>query len=261
VAVATTGIGRQCAKLLIDVLETLYPESVIEVDTDGVYFSAENYNEERIIHYFNEALREKFKKDLNLTIDVDFYEKGYFHKAKNYILKKGNNIILHGAAMKASSKDNISKNLISELADAKVNGKPVDGIIQKYKALDFPLRDFAMQVTLGMHMHEYKNQNCISVNIAKQAFHHYKIKPQLGNSYHYVKCREGYRLFQLAKKEEIDIKYYAKKVDKILKMFESEYEETKQVSQFLDDDAMEWEGEIEEVKIEEKKPMSLGDFL
>ena len=261
VAVATTGIGRQCAKLLIDVLETLYPESVIEVDTDGVYFSAENYNEERIIHYFNEALREKFKKDLNLTIDVDFYEKGYFHKAKNYILKKGNNIILHGAAMKASSKDNISKNLISELADAKVNGKPVDGIIQKYKALDFPLRDFAMQVTLGMHMHEYKNQNCISVNIAKQAFHHYKIKPQLGNSYHYVKCREGYRLFQLAKKEEIDIKYYAKKVDKILKMFESEYEDTKQVSQFLDNEATEWEGEIEEVKIEEKKPMSLGDFL
>jgi len=262
VAVATTGIGRQCAKLLIDVLETLYPNSVIEVDTDGVYFTAEDYNEERIIHYFNEALREKFKKELDLTIDVDIYERGYFHKAKNYILKKGNNIILHGAAMKASSKDNISKNLINELADAKVNDKPTDGIIQKYKALDFPLRDFAMQVTMGRHIYEYKNQNCISVNIANQAFHHFKIKPQIGNNYFYVKCREGYRLYQLVKKEDIDIKYYSKKVDKILKMFESEYEVTKKVGQFLDDEEeTEWEGDIEEVKVEEKKPMSLEDFL
>ena len=40
IAVATTGIGRECANLLIDVLEKLYPNSVIEVDTDGVYFSA-----------------------------------------------------------------------------------------------------------------------------------------------------------------------------------------------------------------------------
>ena len=73
-AIGTTGIGRECAKLLITVLEKLYPDCVVEVDTDGVYFTAENVNVERIMFYFNRALKTKFKKDLDLTIDIDDYD-------------------------------------------------------------------------------------------------------------------------------------------------------------------------------------------
>ena len=266
IAVATTGIGRECIKLLIDVLEKLYPGSVVEVDTDGVYFTAENWNEERIIHYFNIELEKKFKKKLDLTIDVDAYDCGYFHRAKNYILKKGDNIILHGAAMKASSKDNISKSLIKDLARAKLNGKSTDPTVVRYKQnlTDFPLQDFAMQVQMGMHLHQYKNKNCISVNIAMQAQKHFKLKPRIGNNYHYIKTNGGYTLYQLTKKKDIDFKYYRKKVDKILEMLDSEYELTAPVGTFLDGEGDEWQEDFEEVKKTKKvknQPMNIDNFL
>jgi len=263
IAVATTGIGRECAKLLINVLDTLYPKSVIEVDTDGVYFTAEEYNKERIIHYFNDALKKKFKKDLNLTIDIDDYPAGYFHKAKNYILlTKEGNVILHGAAMKASSKDGISKKLIQDLARAKLEGKSTDSIVLRYKNLqDFQLSDFAMQVTLGRRIHEYKSINCIPVNIAMQAQKAFNIKPQVGNVHHYVKTIYGYQLFQLAKKDDLDLKYYSKKIDKIVKMFELEYELTAPIGSFIGKESESWEQEEDTKIVEKKAPMRLDDFL
>lgn len=262
IAVATTGIGRECAKLLIDVLEKLYPESVIEVDTDGVYFTAEGYNEERILHYFSEELEKKFKKKLNLNIDIDTYDCGFFHKAKNYILKKGDNIILHGAAMKASSKDLLSKNLINDLARAKLEGKSTETIVLKYKSelKDFPLRDFAMQVQMGMGLREYKNPGCLSVQMAMKGQQHFGLKPQKGNVYHYIKCVYGYELYQLAKKENIDFKYYKEKIDKIIKMLESEYEMFEKIGDFLEGSGG-WQEEVEERKIKENQPMRLDGFL
>jgi len=266
-AVATTGIGRECAKLLIDVLETLYPGSVIEVDTDGVYFSAENYNEERILTYFNEALEKKFKKKLNLTIDIDEYERGFFHKAKNYVLMKKGKVILHGAAMKASSKDPLSKMVINELATAKLSGMSTDVIVKKYKNLnvnDFKLRDFAMQVTMARHPHQYteKGRSHLSYQMAQRALRHFNLAPKIGNEYHYIKVRDGYELYQLTKKEDIDIKYYQNKVDKIIAMMQAEYEMFTPLNEFLDTTHNGWDDEYEESHIQkENKPSSLDAFL
>lgn len=264
-AVGTTGIGRECAKLLIDVLEELYPKSVIEVDTDGVYFSAENYNEERIIYYFNKALKEKFKKNLNLTIDIDTYDAGYFHKAKNYILKKGDNIILHGVGLKSSSKDPLSKHIIDELARAKLFGKSTSPIVQKYRHIrvdDFELRDFAMQVSLGKRLADYteRGRQHISFQMAMRAQRYFNIIPKRGTSYHYIKVNYGYELFQLVKKNDIDIPYYQKKINKIIEMLSSEYKLLSPLGDFIDDCSQEW---LEEpiTRLKTKNPVGLEGFL
>ena len=210
-------------------------------------------------------MEKKFKKKLDLSIDVDSYDVGFFHKAKNYMLKKGDNIILHGAAMKASSKDNISKNLIMDLARAKLEGKVTDHITVRYKQnlVDFPIRDFAMQVTMGRHLYQYKNHNCVSVNVALQAQKHFNVKPQMGNNYHYVKTKDGYTLYQLVKKEDIDFKYYRKKVDKILTMLESEYALTNPISSYFEGEGEDWqEDSYESSKIKkDNQPLKLDNFL
>ncbi|MHA1866011.1 MAG: DNA polymerase domain-containing protein [Candidatus Heimdallarchaeaceae archaeon] len=263
IAVATTGIGRECAKLLIDVLEKLYPDSVIEVDTDGVYFSTENYNKERIIYYFNQALKEKFKKELNLSIDIDKFDAGYFHKAKNYILKRGNTIILHGVAIKASNKDGISKKLIYSLAESKLEGQPTDDIVKRFESEleKFEIDDFAMQVTLGKPLNAYKSKNCIPLRMAVKAYQHLGIKPVPGNVYHYVKTVYGYELLQLTKKQDIDYKYYREKVKRIVKMFESEYAIHKPVSWFTDGEVTEiWE-DSESIKEGKPKTFNVEDFF
>jgi len=225
-AIATTGIGRECAKVLVDILEESYPRSVTNLDTDGVHFSAPKIDEEKIISLFNKRLKEKFKRDLNIYIDIDSYDKGYFHKSKNYILQKGEKIILHGVAMKASSKSKIKMNLIKELAVAKLNEEPIDDIIKKYtdNLLDFPLRDFAMHVTMGMHPWQYKNKSCIACQIAKQAKDNFNLEPSIGNEYYYIKENDGYVLYQLAKKDNIDIDYYIDDIYSTLKIFEPEME-------------------------------------
>ena len=223
IAIATCGIGRQCALLLIEILEELYPGSTIEVDTDGVYFSAKEINKESILKKFNEALLHKFKKEIQLSIDIDEYAKGYFYKAKNYVLRtKKDKIIYHGAAMKASNKNKLSRNLISDLSKAKLDGKETDSIIQKYMKLDFPLEDFAMNKKLGMHITQYKNtDSSISSRMALLAKKHLGVEPEINNIYYYVKTKFGYDLLQLANKKDLDYSYYEDQIRTIVEMFDA----------------------------------------
>jgi len=222
IAVATCGIGRECAQLLIDVLLKLYKNSVIEKDTDGVYFIATNVNKEKIYELFEKSLSNKFKKELDLSIDIDDYDKGYFYKTKNYVLQRGKNLIFHGVAMKASSKNKISKSLINELAHATLNEKTTGRIIREYRKLDFPLNDFAMSVTLGMRLRDYKSKNAIASRMAIDAERKLDIKAVVGTQYHYIKTHNGYKLLDIAKKSDIDGDYYLNQVNRIIKMFDAE---------------------------------------
>ena len=222
IAVATCGIGRECAQLLIDVLLKLYKNSVIEKDTDGVYFIATNVDKEKIYELFEKSLLNKFKKELNLSIDIDEYDKGYFYKTKNYVLQRGKNLIFHGVAMKASSKNKISKSLINELAHATLNEETTGSIVREYRKLDFPLNDFAMSVTLGMNLREYKSKNAIASRMAIEAERKLDIKAVVGTQYHYIKTYNGYKLLDISKKSDIDGEYYLNQVNRIIKMFDAE---------------------------------------
>jgi len=223
IAIAVTGIGRQCAQLLMDVLNELSSNSVIETDTDGVYYTAENVSEEQVIKRFQKRLEEKFPKKLKLSIDVDSYDKGYFYKAKNYVLKKGDKLIFHGGAMKASSKNDLSRNLIYDLAEAKFSEEDTKPIIRRYKRLEFPLEDFAMSKRMGMHWKQYKRpESTIVCRLAKDAEEFMGRKPEIGNQYHYIKALHDFKLLEVSTKQDIDRKYYEKQIDKIVKMFDIE---------------------------------------
>jgi DNA polymerase elongation subunit (family B) len=224
IAIATTGIGRECAQLLIDILEDLYPKSVIEVDTDGVYFSAQNVNHENIQELFNKKINEKFKKNLNLSIDLDSYPGGYFYLAKNYVLLRDDGeLILHGAGMKAKSMSGICKSLIKKIARAKLENKDIQSIIDEYMKLDFPLTAFAMNTTLGRHMSQYKNPtSTLGSRLALIAEQQLGIKPEIGNNYYYIKSIGGYKLLELSDKYMIDENYYRNEIKKIVEMFKEQ---------------------------------------
>ena len=223
-AIATTGFGRQCAQLLIDILEELYSKSVIEIDTDGVYFYVKEgyeFNKKKVIEAFNNRIVEKFKRPLNLSIDIDEYPKGYFYAMKNYVLvnEKGE-LIFHGGAFKSSRQCNMSKKLKEEIAWAKLDKKDERPIIDKYRKLDFELEDFAMNVKMGQHPNQYSNQTGFVMSLARQAEAHFGIKPRIGNQYYYVKSYSGYKLLELASKDDLDTNYYQKEIDKVIKMFD-----------------------------------------
>lgn len=202
---------------------------VICHNTDGVYFSAQNFNEKELLKRFNKELKSYFGKDnLELSVDIDPFVSGYFYKAKNYtLLTEEGKIIYHGVAMKASSKNEISRSLIKKLAYAKLHEKPIEPIIEEYLKLDFSLKDFAMNVELGMPIREYKNKNSIGPRMASQAQVHFGVEPEVGNSYAYVKTHAGYKLLQLSEKRELDLNYYREQVEKIANIFSVKTQETK----------------------------------
>ena len=227
IAVATTGIGRVCAQLLIDLLERLYPNSVIEVDTDGVYFNAGTIDKELIKSEFRKAILQRFHKDLALSIDIDDYKAGYFYRAKNYVLLSNKDVIIfHGAAIKARNKSLLKKSLIEELAKAKLSNQPTKPIIDRYLSLDFPIKYFAMNFRLGRPLHFYKNKGCLQVNIAEQG-KALKIKPEIGTIYHYIKSNNGFVLFENAKIEDIDRQYYINEVKTVADIFKVQTTEQK----------------------------------
>lgn len=228
-AIATTGIGRVCAQLLIDILEELHPGCVVEIDTDGVYFSANNVDKDILQELFIKRLKERFKKDLDLTIDIDDFKKGYFYKMKNYVLEKENGeLIFHGVAMKARNKDLLKRTLILELARAKLDGELTQPIVNKFKKLDFDLKYFAMNITLGMHMSQYVNpESTLGSRLALDAQKRYGIKPEIGNTYYYVKCNSGYKLLDTVSKPMIDRNYYLEEIDTVVEIFEEEHKAPK----------------------------------
>ncbi len=228
IAIAITGIGRQCIQLAIDTLESLYPNSVCEFDTDGCYFTAKNFDEDAFQTRFKQALKDKFKRSLDLEVEIDHYEKGWFYLAKNYILKKGDNVIIHGAALKGSHKAPIERDLTKELANVVLEGSPVAPIGKKYTdeldALSFPLKELAMQMTMGKPLKAYKSENCTIMQLARQAKEHFNIEPEEGNSYYYIKTKSGFKLLQLAERDnnisqDVDIPYYVKKIEGIVEIF------------------------------------------
>lgn len=225
-AIATTAIGREVMMMLVDIIKTHHgPKSVIEVDTDGCYYSCDplSFNNDLIRTELANQIKERFHSNIALSIDFDIYKAGWFYKAKNYaLLTENNKIILHGASMKASNKNRLSKNLISELAKAKLHAQPVDDIKKKYQSLDFPLLWFAMNIKMGKRLNSYKSDNALSKRLAVEAQDKLGIEPKIGNIYHYVKTNAGYTLFQLAKKSDIDRSYYLQQVATIIEMFDEQ---------------------------------------
>ena len=222
IAVTTTAIGREVMKILLSVIRDFYGNVIYDVDTDGVYFTCnpKEFNKNRIRTELAKRLEERFHKKVNLSIDFDEYKAGYFYKAKNYVLLTlDDKIIFHGNTMKSSSKNILSRELIFQLAKAKLFDKPTKPIVDQFISLDFPLKHFAMNVRMGKHLHQYKNDSILVKRLALIAKEELGLTPEQGNIYHYVKTNDGYQLYQLAKKEDIDRKYYLQQIDTILEVF------------------------------------------
>jgi len=182
------------------------------------------FSKKAVIKSFEDALIKRFKRKVNLKIDFDYYPAGYFYKSKNYVLlTEDGKKIFHGAAMKASSKNLLSKNLINELAEAKLHKKPTEEIKNKYLSLNFPLKWFAMNIRMGRPLYKYKSLTSLAPKLALLAKNKLGITPETGNIYHYIAAKGGqYKLYQTASPKDIDRNYYRDQVETILKIFNAE---------------------------------------
>ena len=88
-----------------------------------------------------------------------------------------------------------------------------------------------MQITLSTPFDRI-SKSALSYNLALQGMK-IGIKPELGQHYRYVKVKRGYKLIELAKKNEIDYPYYREQIEKIAESFGLSYSGEKKIVNYF----------------------------
>ena len=224
IAMATAGIGRHLAKLIVDWMG----KRAINVDTDGVLVEG-HVDIDKLNERIDRHMLDKFglKCDIKLELEGP-YPKGYFFKMKNYILLDDNDkIIKHGHAFKGSSKNKLFNIAMDKLCKAiLVSGKQedvIDAVCQSYQSVDDnDLSKFIMKTKINKPLKEYKAQpskkskGCVQIQVAYQVRGLIDAEINVGDMIEYVKETDGYKIKDTANVQKIDKPYYLKQIRKVL---------------------------------------------
>ena len=215
------------SRYLITLIEKFVSqETVGEIDTDGLY-STNDVSEEELNKFVNETMDSncsKLIKNSYLNVDKDTYTKGYFYKAKNYILvDKFGNLKIKGNSMKSSRNckmiDNVFKEVIKRFM---VNEESIYRISKDlFDFRDNELSDFALKVTVK-DKGSYKSSTCLSRQLIEQVKVTTGETVGSGRQIYYFICTAlpKYKIIELAKnKSELDVEYYNNEVKKVLERF------------------------------------------
>lgn len=230
VAVATTGICRWITLQLLNYIDSKYngtgegepiPDNdefknytgcIIEVDTDGLILSRD-IDIDDANDYLNKIVKEQMNIDNQLFLELERFRaevdgkmvggRGIIYKQKNYIIHSPaayNNVVIHGAAFKSSSKasiyDKIRDQLIQRLIVDGASKRTVqDEIFETCQHLDkYDSQDFVMSVTVKGNPNAYNSQTCMSVNLIKEYFNEMGAYPGPRTQLYYIKSETGYKL-------------------------------------------------------------------
>lgn len=221
-----TAIGRYLISL---VEKFLGQETVIEIDTDGLY-SEKSVDKKEVDFFVNKKLKEKFYglvKESFISVDKDNYKSGYFYKSKNYILLDENDKLkIKGNSLKSSRNCRVVKKVLDQLIpEVIVEQQKISRVYKKfYDFSKYSLEDFALKVSIGMDMKDYKNDNALACKLGKQLQKHTGELPSQGRQIYYYVCGVGkaktYKIKDVVKsKSELNFEYYRNEIKKILDRF------------------------------------------
>jgi hypothetical protein len=170
-AMLTTAFGRELAHFVA----TYLGDTVIEVDTDGLYFEGDN-DIDKINQAITDAVKEKYKgfpfaPILKMEMEVQGY-KGLFTGMKTYMLlnPKNGKMKVTGSAFKGSSKAKYVDNIVRVCAEAIFADK--DPIAIRKEATEMMRSnvwepdDFRIHSTIKRELDDYKADGGIQYHIA-----------------------------------------------------------------------------------------------
>lgn len=188
VAIIAAGYGRE----LIKAMETPLGDTKIETDTDGVYLTRRP-NGARLARVAN-AEAERWGFEPVFEVDVEEYAAGWFHKRKTYLLlTKDGKLKRYGGSMKGRAHpaifdrvmEDVGRALLTEGREAALRVAKERLVLSKYER-----RDFVQRATLGRPLASYAHKTKeVKIALAHEAT--FGTPPTVGQSYEYVRTREG----------------------------------------------------------------------
>jgi len=215
IAADVTGIGRWWMWESVKWLRE-QERKVIEVDTDGAYYRGDGVAKELTAH-IKSLMPERWDTSL-IKVEDEKFDAGIFYEEKGYILKEGKKLLFHGSGLKGRHLPPICDYAAEELTTGIFEGKDPKEIVWKYarELKKYPLEDFVM--TMQLHKEEYKDGTMQSEILKIGA--KYDIEYEWGAEVRYVKCRQAYVPYHVARrfphKYRIDYAYYRNRLASIL---------------------------------------------
>jgi len=239
VGIIIVGIARW---IINDVCDRIFTDSLVELDTDGVFVDVKP-DLQTLNNYVATLINKTCGipiPDIKVEFAMDPHCSGYFHKAKNYVLKKDNGkFVYHGVSMKGSRMSkvydevimSVSKMILNEASDSDIKR-----LVQAFYTMSqFELEDFLMRTKITkqdpLSIKEskkknvdattvYKNANALQPSLMRRFEDVYKKKAELGDSIEYYKTIRGYLLKdEVTSLNQIDFQYYRTVIDKAMGVF------------------------------------------
>ena len=241
VACAIACVGM-CRYIMKEILKDMM-HCAVETDTDGIYV-----DEAVDIDEINDKIRVLLKHTIGeegyVRMDMDDpYPKGLFVKMKNYILEDDKGTMsLHGATFKNAMHCAGTKKLLREVAKVELNGGKQEDRINIMSTVGNPetwnLEDFVRTSRFKREAHEYTSWSQIQTSLSEQLIALEGEGPEEGDSVEFIHTKEPWTSFVVedgkqnfsgkqrvalrpwvTRKDQVDLLYYKKEADSILKRF------------------------------------------
>ena len=173
-----TSRGREILSAMLDFL-TGTGASVIEMDTDGIYFQPPPGKTVQ-------ELKENLARILPTGIDVDFdehYKRMFSYKSKNYALLKDNGeLVISGAALKSRGLEPFQRKYIQSVLLALLNRDPskieeTDAAFENaIRNREIPIHELAKSETLSDSVENYRRKMQTSSSFRRSAAYELAIR-------------------------------------------------------------------------------------
>lgn len=225
--IVVTGIGRDLIRGLCKGISDHYGSSVvIEIDTDGVYCATRSArgpslpDPDELEEFANDYLAHWTVQNLGsegFNLGYSFFPKGYFYKAKNYVLidEKGK-LIIHGSGLKGTHHPALEDEILEEIIPLLLDGKPVP-FKEYYDWSRWPTEKFLMRMGVRTELQDYEVEA-----VGKQIMLQYLRRGEsvaMGSILEYYRAPWGFCAFFAEDKIQIDYKYYEKRLNRLLARF------------------------------------------
>jgi len=222
VGIAITGVARWLIMGARKLITLNNGDIVVYIHTDGVNTSADVD-----VGWLNTELQKAmqtvfpFSEKRWIEVEKDTFKEGFWIQIGNYVLRKEDNtLIKHGSTFKSKSRCTFYTKVLDKLIDARLDNVITTEFIDSlYKFDNYELEDFVQMRTMNKEIADYKTENDLIVQLAREA---QKINMKLapGTQFSFYKTNEGYKLVEQVKHlDDIDIKYHWDMVSSLLQKF------------------------------------------
>jgi DNA polymerase elongation subunit (family B) len=237
-----------CCRWVTTYVKSLLNESIIEIDTDGVYLS-KSIDVEDLNNKIANKIHEEFGiKECIMKVELEEFNRSFFYRMKNYLLENGDKLIFHGVSFKSSRHPGLYDKALQEVAKDILDNKGIisDHILKNIRDLSkYNLNDFILRGKIQKDPKEYDNPNALQGMLMDQVEYTLKRKAEINDQIEYyvtidpapvpkvlkklqVKKTKGsnYTISQLvSNRNQLNMEYYSNEIEKVIDLFTKQEEE------------------------------------